>query len=65
MRPAPARTPLAAMPPRRQLPREQLLFTFVLALLAFLAAVLWFKDPAHRYSSKSRVDWPPPPPAKP
>jgi hypothetical protein len=54
-----------AMSARRPLPRDQLMFTAVLILLTLFAVLLWFKDPAHRYSGKSRVDWPPVAPAKP
>jgi hypothetical protein len=50
---------------RRPMPRAQVMFMAVLILLSLLAVILWFKDPAHRYSGKSRVGWPPAAPAKP
>jgi len=49
----------------RPLSGDQRRFMVVLLLLAFLTALLWFKDPAHRYSGQSRIGWPPPAPAKP
>jgi len=53
------------MKPRPPIARDQLMFTAVLVLLAILAIILWFKDPAHRYSGGSRVGWPPPAQTKP
>jgi hypothetical protein len=49
----------SAMKARRPLSRYQLMFAAVLILLSLLAILLWFKDPAHQYSGKSRVGWPP------
>ena len=49
----------------RPMSRDQLMFMAVLVLLAVLATLLWFQDPAHRYAGKSRVDWPPPVQPKP
>jgi len=37
----------------------------VLVILAAVAAILWFADPAHQWPGNSRVDWPAPAPAKP
>ena len=50
---------------RRPMPRHQVMFMAVMILLCLLAVILWFKDPAHRYSGQSRVGWPPASPAKP
>jgi hypothetical protein len=44
---------------------DQVIFTAILIGLALLVTVLWFTDPAHRYSGHSRVGWPPPAPSKP
>ena len=46
------------MKPRRPLPRHQLMSTAVLCLLALLTVLLWFADPTHRTSGRSRIDWP-------
>jgi hypothetical protein len=35
------------------------MFATFLILLALIVVILWFKDPAHRYSGESRVGWPP------
>lgn len=56
---------IVAMKPPRQMPRSQVMFMAVLILLAALVVLLWFNDPAHRPSGKSRVDWPSVSPAKP
>jgi hypothetical protein len=57
--------PKPAMKARHPMPRDQVMFMAVLILLSLLAIILWFKDPAHRYSGESRVGWPPAAPAKP
>jgi hypothetical protein len=41
-------------------PGKDVLIGVVLLLLAVLAVILWFADPAHQWHGKSRVDWPPP-----
>lgn len=41
------------------------MFLAGLILLFLLGVILWFKDPAHRYHGKSRIDWPPPVQPKP
>ncbi len=55
----------ASMKARRPVSPDHLMFMVLLVLLAFIAVILWFKDPAHRYSGESRVGWPPSAPAKP
>jgi hypothetical protein len=47
------------------MPRDQVAFMVVLILLSTLAAVLWFMDPSHQPSGRSRIPWPPAQPAKP
>lgn len=52
--------------PPRAPGRRDVVFVIVLLGLLALAAVLWFADPAHQPTGKSRVDWPvPATPAKP
>jgi hypothetical protein len=53
--------PVTASPmkPRRSVSGDQVIFAVFLSVLAFLVIILWFKDPAHRYSGESRVGWPP------
>lgn len=53
------------MKPRPPLPRQQKISMAVLILLALIGAALWFADPAHRPSGRSRIDWPPPGATKP
>ncbi len=60
---SPAITP--PMKARHSVSRDNMVFTAVLILLATLVIILWFKDPAHRYTGESRVGWPPPPHGKP
>lgn len=53
-------------PPPPPAPRgKDVTIVVILLILAVLAAILWFADPAHQWPGKSRVDWPPPAPAKP
>lgn len=47
------------MKARRPVSGDQVMFAAFLILLAFIVVILWFKDPAHRYSGESRVGWPP------
>jgi hypothetical protein len=55
----------SAMKTPRPMSRSQLMFLTVLVLLAVLGVLLWFNDPAHQPSGRSRVDWPSAAPAKP
>ena len=53
------------MKTRHPVSGDQVMFVALLVVLALIAVILWFKDPAHRYSGESRVGWPSPAPAKP
>jgi hypothetical protein len=56
---------LPAVKPPKSVPQNQVVALAVLHLLTLLTIILWFQDPAHRYSGNSRVSWPPASPAKP
>ena len=43
---------------RRPIPRVHIIITALLVLLAVVAAILWFGDPAHQWPGNSRVEWP-------
>jgi hypothetical protein len=47
------------------MPRNQIIAVAVFALLATVAIVAWFSDPAHQAQGESRINWPPASPAKP
>ena len=59
------RAPPSSMKTRHPVSSDQVMFVALLVVLALIAVIFWFKDPAHRYSGESRVGWPPPAPAKP
>jgi hypothetical protein len=65
MNASPLPRPEPAMKARQPMSRDQLMFTVVFILLAVLTILLWFQDPVHRYTGKSRIDWPPPVQPKP
>ena len=58
--PFPLRPPPAPGPRRKDYT-----IVVVLVILAAVAAILWFADPAHQCPGNSRVDCPAPAPAKP
>ena len=47
------------MKTRRPMPLNQIVAMAVLILLTIVAAILWFKDPAHQPNGESRIPWPP------